>query len=92
MVMIALYSSLVGAVLGTQWKVKVLFPAAGVGAAIIAVVAVWMDSPLVTTMSALGIWVFCLQFGYLMGLLTRYCLEAAGLAPQRSAHSSIARH
>ena len=92
MVMIALYSSLVGAVLGTQWKVKVLFPAAGVGAAIIAVVAACMGAPVVATLSALGIWVFCLQFGYLMGLLTRSCLEAAGLAPHRSAPSSIARH
>ena len=92
MVMIALYSSLVGAVLGTQWKVKVLFPAAGVGVAIIAVVAACMGSPFVATMSALGIWVCCLQLGYLMGLLTRYCLEAAGLAPQRSVRSRIARH
>ena len=42
MVMIALSSSLIGAVLGTQYKVPVLFPAAVVGAAIVAVVAAFI--------------------------------------------------
>jgi hypothetical protein len=92
MVMIALCSSLIGAVLGTHYKVHVLFPAAVAGMALIAAVALLRGSTPSTTLFALGSWTVCLQLGYLGGLFTRYCLEAAGLAPQRSLHSTIARN
>lgn len=92
MVMIALSSSLIGAVLGTQYKVLILFPVALAGAALIALVAIFKGSAIAEAMTAIGIWVVCLQFGYFGGLLTRFCLEATGLVPQRSLHSTIARH
>jgi hypothetical protein len=92
MVMIALCSSLIGAVLGTQHKVPVLFPFVGFGIAIIGAVAAIKGSPILAATTATGVWVICLQLGYLGGLLTRYCLEATGLAPHRSLHSTIARN
>jgi hypothetical protein len=92
MVMIALCSSLIGAVLGTHYKVQVLFPACIGGIALVAAAAVLKGSAVSTAVIALGIWTICLQLGYLGGLLTRFCLEATGLAPQRSLHSTIARN
>jgi hypothetical protein len=91
-VFIALCSSLIGAALGTQYRVPVLLPFAGMGFAIVSAVAVIKATPILTVMTALGVWVICLQFGYLGGLLTRFCLEATGLAPHRSLHSTIVRH
>ena len=90
MVMIALSSSLIGAVLGIQYKVLVLLPVAIAGATLVAMVAVFKGSAIVAAMTAIGVWVICLQFGYLGGLLTRYCLQATGLVPERSLHSNIA--
>jgi hypothetical protein len=92
MVMIALCSSLIGAVLGTQYKVLVVFPATGIGVAVIVAVAALNGPTALATISALCAWVICMQLGYLGGLLTRYCLEATGLAPQRPLHSTIARN
>lgn len=92
MVMIALSSSLIGAVLGTHYKVLVLLPVAIAGAALVAMVAVFKGLALVAAMTAIGIWVTCLQLGYIGGLLTRYCLEATGLMPQRSLHSTVSRN
>ena len=89
MVMIALSSSLIGAVLGVQYKVLVLFPVAIAGAMLVAMVAVFKGSTIAEAMMAIGAWVICLQFGYFGGLLTRFCLEATGLAPQRSLRSTI---
>jgi hypothetical protein len=90
MVMIALSSSLIGAVLGIQYKFPVLLPVAIFGAMLVVVVAAFKGSAIVSAMLAIGVWVACLQLGYLGGLLTRYCLEATGLVPQRSLHSPIA--
>jgi hypothetical protein len=92
MVMIALSSSLIGAVLGTHYKVLILLPVAIIGAMLVAVVAVFKGLAIVSAMTAIGIWVVCLQFGYFGGLLTRFCLEATGLVPQRSLRSTIARN
>jgi hypothetical protein len=88
MVMIALSSSLIGAVLGTHYKFLVLLPVAITGAALVAMVAVFKGLAIVAAITAIGVWVVCLQVGYMAGLLTRYCLEATGLAPQRSLHST----
>jgi hypothetical protein len=92
MVMIAICSLLIGAVLGTQYRVPVLYPATIFGVVLVAGIAVLKGSPVPTLMIALGTWAICLQLGYLGGLITRYCLEATGLAPQRSLHSTIARN
>lgn len=92
MVMIALCSSLIGATLGIQYKVQALLPVAFVGVALVAVVAALKGSEPSTAVIALGIWTICLQLGYVVGLLTRYCLEATGLAPPRALHSTAARN
>lgn len=90
MVMIAVCSALVGATLSTQYKVPALFPATVMGVALVTAVAVLKGSTVSATMSALAVWTICLQLGYLGGLLTRYCLEASGVAPSRSLHSTTA--
>jgi hypothetical protein len=92
MVLIALCSALIGATLSTQYKVPALFPAAMMGVALVTAVAALKGSTVSATISALAIWTICLQLGYLGGLLTRYCLEATGLAPRRWLHSPIARN
>lgn len=91
MVMIALCSSLLGATLGTRYKVAVLFPAIVIGIVLVVATAVLKEATMSAAISVLAIWTVCLQLGYLGGLLTRYCLEAIGLAPQRALHS-IVRH
>jgi hypothetical protein len=92
MVMIALSSSLIGAALGIQYKVLALLPAAVIGATLVVVVAAFKGLAIVAALTAIGVWVLCLQLGYLGGLLTRYCLEATGLVLHRPLHSTIARN
>ena len=74
MVMIAICSSLVGAVLGTRLKVLVLFPAMLLGFALLLGVAAIHGSPASSTFAAAAVLAICLQLGYLGGLLTRHCL------------------
>ncbi len=91
MVMIALCSSLVGAVLGTTFRVKVLFPAAMLGLVVVAAVAALKGSALSTAVAAAILCTVCLQFGYLGGLLTRFCMTAATTASHRPMRSTTAR-
>jgi ABC-type amino acid transport system permease subunit len=91
MVMIALCSFLVGAVLGTRLRVKALFPAMMLGLVLVVGVSVTRGSGLLAAISAIGVWVVALQFGYLGGLLTRFCLAASRQPLHRSLRSTTAR-
>jgi hypothetical protein len=91
MVMIALCSSLIGAVLGTRFRVLVLFPAAIVGFAIITTVAAFKGSAMSSAIVAAIVCVISLQIGYLGGLFTRFCMAASRLASHRSLRSTTVR-
>jgi hypothetical protein len=91
MVMIALCSSLIGAVLGTRFRIHVLFPASLLGLIIVAVVATVKGSAASSAIAAAMIFVIALQLGYLGGLFTRFCLVATRLTSRRSLRSTIAR-
>lgn len=87
MVMIALCSSLVGAVLGTRFRVQVLFPAVAFAFLIVGVVAVIKGSTVWWAITAEFICAVAVQIGYLGGLLTFACMTAARVPlhrPQRS--------
>jgi hypothetical protein len=90
MVMIALCSSLIGAVLGTRFRIHVLFPAAVLGLMIVAAVAALKGSPTSSAIVAAIVFVIALQVGYLGGLFTRFCLAAARLPSYRSLRSTTA--
>lgn len=72
MVMIALCSSLIGAVLGTRFRVQVLFPAAMLGFVIVASVAAFKGSVVSSAIVAAIVCVISLQTGFLGGLFGRY--------------------
>jgi hypothetical protein len=91
MVMIALCSSLIGAVLGTRFRIQVLFPAAVLGLTIVAATAALKGSAASSAITAAVVFVIALQLGYLGGLFTRFCLAAARLASHRSLRSTTAR-
>jgi hypothetical protein len=88
MVMIALSSSLIGAVLGTRFRIHVLFPAAMLGLAVVATVAAFERSAISTAIAAAIVYAGCLQLGYLGGLFTRFCMAAARTASHRSMRST----
>jgi hypothetical protein len=92
MVMIALCSSLIGAVLGTRFKVLILFPAIMVGLASVAAIATLRGSPLSTAIGAAMIVAIFLQLGYLGGLGTRLCLALARRPSPRPLPSTIVRN
>jgi len=92
MVMIALCSSLIGAILAARFKALVLLPAIAAGVALVIAAATMKGSTMSVAVTATAVWVIFLQIGYLSGLLTRLCLQVTGLAPQRSLHSTIARN
>ena len=91
MVMIALCSSLIGAVLGTRFRVLVLFPAAMLGLATVALIAVVKGSAVLSAVAAALIYSISLQFGYLGGLLARASMTAARVAPHRMLRSNTVR-
>jgi hypothetical protein len=91
MVMIALCSSLVGAVMGTRFKVQVLFPAAMLGCVMVAAVAVFKGSAMSSTIAAAIVCVISLQIGYLGGLFTRFCMAASRGTFYRSLRSTATR-
>ncbi len=88
MILIALCSSLIGATLGTRLKVISLLPATLVGVGLIVVTAALRGSTVSATIVAVLVWTIFLQLGYLGGLLTRFSLAAARLAPDRSRRST----
>jgi hypothetical protein len=91
MVMIALCSSLIGAVMGIRFKVQVLFPAAVLGIVTVAAVALHKGSTISWASVAAIVCVASLQIGYLAGLFTRFCMAASRMASHRSLHSTAAR-
>jgi hypothetical protein len=91
MIMIALCSSLIGAVLGTRLKVYALFPGVMFGVALVAAVAAFKGAPISSAIGAAAVWTISLQLGYLCGLLTRLSLAASRLRPERSLRSTIVR-
>jgi hypothetical protein len=91
MVMIALCSSLIGAVLGTRFRIHALLPAAVFGLAVIAISAVVKGSPISSMIVATIIFTVALQVGYLGGVFTRFCLVAARVASHRPLRSTTAR-
>jgi hypothetical protein len=88
MLMVIICSSLVGAVLGTRFKVQVLFlvaPAAFVvTAAIMGISQSAFGSALLAGIAA----VVALQIGYFGGLLTRFSIAAARVPPKEPLRSS----
>jgi hypothetical protein len=91
MVMIALCSSLIGAVLGTRFRIHVLFPATVLGLVIVATVTAFKGSAMSSAIAAAVVFVGALQVGYLGGLFTRFCLAAARLTSIRSMRSTAVR-
>jgi hypothetical protein len=89
MVMIALCSSLIGAVLGTRFRVQVLFPAIALGFLIVAVIVAlegWGVGSAITSELVCGV---SLQIGYLGGLLAVACMTAARVPLRRSQRSAV---
>ncbi len=91
MVMIALCSSLIGAVMGTRFKVQVLFPAAMLGCVMVGAVAVLKGSTMSWAIVAAILCVVSLQIGYLGGLFTRFYMAASRVASHRSLRSTAVR-
>jgi uncharacterized membrane protein len=91
MVMIALCSSLIGAVLGTRFRVHVLFPAVLLGLVIVAIVAVIKETSFTSALAAVAIYAVSLQFGYLGGLFVRFCMTAVRTPSHRSLRSTTVR-
>jgi hypothetical protein len=79
MVMVALCSALIGAILGTRFKVLILLPAIAVGIAFVIVVAVLRGSALPTAVGVAVTWGVFLQLGYLGGLMARLATAARPL-------------
>jgi hypothetical protein len=92
MVMIALCSTLIGAVLGTRYRVQVLFPAAMLASLIVAAVAAFKGATTSSAMLATVVFVVSLQIGYLGGLLTRFFMAASRLSSRPSLRSSSVRN
>jgi hypothetical protein len=88
MLMAILFNSLVGAVLGTRFKVRVLFPVAPlafiVTAGIVGVTRSAVEPALLAGLAAL----VALQIGYLGGLFTRFSVAAAQVPPKPSVSST----
>ena len=89
MILIALCSSLIGATLGTRLRVFVLAPATMIGVGLIATTAAIRGATVSAAITAVLVWTVCLQLGYLGGLLTRFSLAAARLAPRRPLSSRV---
>lgn len=88
MVMITLCSSLIGAVLGTRFRVQVLFPAIAFGFLVVAVMAALEGWSLWSAIASELVCAVSLQIGYLGGLLALACMTVARVPlrrPQRSA-------
>lgn len=88
MVMIALCSSLIGAVLGIRFRVQVLFPAAIFSLVTVAAVAAFRGSAVSSAILAVIVSVISLQIGYLGGLFTRFCMAASRVVSVRSLPST----
>ncbi|WP_213769875.1 hypothetical protein [Bradyrhizobium sp. dw_78] len=92
MVMIALCSSLVGAVLGTRFRVQVLFSAAMIGFVTVAIIAAIRGSAVSSAIAAEVVYAVSLQIGYLGGLFAQASMTAARVPARRSLRSTIVRN
>jgi hypothetical protein len=91
MIMIALCSLLVGAVMGTRFRVQVLFPAAALACATVTIMGLLRGSSASSIVVAALVGVTTLQIGYLGGLLTRFYMAASRIASRRPLRSSPLR-
>jgi hypothetical protein len=91
MTLIALGSFLIGAVLGTRFRVQVLFPAAVIGLMVIAPVAALKGEVISAAVMMAVTYATALQLGYLGGLVIRYCMVVVRSASHRSLRSNTAR-
>jgi hypothetical protein len=74
MVLVAICSSLIGAVLGTRFKVLILYPAITVGITLVTAIAALRGSAMSTAIGvAVTLGIF-LQLGYLGGVVMHLCL------------------
>jgi hypothetical protein len=92
MVMIALCSSLIGAVLGIRFRVQVLFPVATFGLLTVAAVTAFKGTAVSSAILASIISVTSLQIGYLGGLFTRFFMTASRVTSLRSLPSTTVRN
>jgi len=90
-VIIALCSWLIGAVLGTRFRVHALLPAALLGFVMLALVAVIKEVAISSMLAALAVHVVALQLGYMGGVFARFCITAARTPSHRSLHSTMAQ-
>lgn len=84
MLMVALLSSLTGAVLGLRFRVYALLPAFALASVIISASAL-ADNDVLTAVWRTGTALIMLQAGYLVGIATRYVMAAARTLRQSSA-------
>ena len=91
MTLIALGSFLIGAVLGTRFRVQVLFPAAVIGLMAIALFVALKSAAISAAVMIAVTYAIALQLGYLGGLFVRYCMVVVRSASHRSVRSSTAR-
>ncbi len=91
MITIALGSFLIGAVLGTRFRVQVLLPMAVLGLMVAAPVGFFKGFGISSVGTAAVAYSISLQIGYLFGLFARFCMVAARSALHRSWRSNAAR-
>lgn len=84
MLMVALLSSLTGAVLGLRFRVYALLPAFALASVMIGVSAL-ADDGVMTAVWRTGTALIMLQAGYVAGIATRYVVAAARTQRQSSA-------
>jgi hypothetical protein len=79
-------------VMGTRFKVLVLFPTALLGCAMVVVVALFKGLAISSAIAAAIICVTSLQMGYLGGLFTRFHMAASRVTSQRGLRSTSIRN
>jgi hypothetical protein len=83
MAMIIIFSALLGAVLGTRFKVFILLPVSGCGMLAAAIGGMTYGASLAWSLMLAGAVAVALQLGYLGGLATRFVMVAARLRTLR---------
>ena len=91
MTLLLIAGTLLGAVLGLRFKVLVLLPAIVVGAVSLAVVAPLHGTAIWATGVSMIAWAIALQFGYLLGLFTRFVVAVSRLPRLAPDRASLAR-
>jgi hypothetical protein len=84
-------SWLIGAALGTSFRVHVLLPAALLGLVILAAVTAIKEVAISSALAALTVDVLALQFGYMAGVFARFCITAARTPAHQSLRSTTAQ-